>query len=601
MALVNKTIKIDLWQKMLERITVVQREILGRSLTFQLYSGALPVNLSGCSVTFYAEKQDGTIVFNACTIVTAASGICVYTFTEQTIIVAGNLTCQLVIVGASADKLRTQEFTVEVQASSDYTSSVESTSEFTALDVALALVSDHEGRLAAAEGDIDDLTTQNADVTKYGADKTGVENSTAAFIAAVNAIKSAEYTEDVPTARVTRQLYIPGGIYKITAKISVPSYIHIKGDGRHITFLDSYITNGDPVLEIVEPAGNLQFYNTIEGFTISGRAQNCQGIKMTECARWIIRDVLINLTNYEGLYLYQSYLGDISGLFLRGCGDDTHDSMVLDGPDAPNGCHAITVMGGEMAGGHRNGVYLKYGASVSFFGTTIEGFTGGAGIVNNGGYSLTVHGCYFELNLEDIVETGNTFSSNYTGNYFAVLTSGGRGHLGLYDAQGVKIEGNYFETGASVKVFDSTVSGTDGTMTSGSIKNNLSQTYPVAISASLLGRTVNGNIIETFDGGFFNLSYGQQYFKSNMKFAELVTFEKAVTFGVALTLAQGFEPQGGIQNISNTGLSFTSSFATPEGAITAAPGSLHTNGDGGHLYMKKTGAGNTGWVEITIP
>jgi hypothetical protein len=153
MALVNKTIKIDLWQKMRERITVVQREILGRSLTFQLCSGALPVNLTGCSVTFYAEKPDGSIVFNSCTIVTAASGICSYTFSEQTIVAAGDLTCQLVIIDSSANELRTQEFTIEVQASSDYTTSVESTSEYSTLQGMIGDINTHETRLDTAESD----------------------------------------------------------------------------------------------------------------------------------------------------------------------------------------------------------------------------------------------------------------------------------------------------------------------------------------------------------------------------------------------------------------------------------------------------------------
>ena len=145
MALVSKTLKIDLWQKMRERITVVRREILGRSLTFQLYSGSLPVNLTGCTVTFYAIKPDGTIVFNACSLVTAASGICSYTFTEQTILLAGDLTCQLLIVDGSSNELRTQEFTIEVQASSDFTTSAESSSEYNTFSAALASIMNKAG------------------------------------------------------------------------------------------------------------------------------------------------------------------------------------------------------------------------------------------------------------------------------------------------------------------------------------------------------------------------------------------------------------------------------------------------------------------------
>ena len=44
---------------------------------------------------------------------------------------------------------------------------------------------------------------------------------------------------------------------------------------------------------------------------------------------------------------------------------------------------------------------------------------------------------------------------------------------------------------------------------------------------------------------------------------------------------------------------WTSGAGTPEGAITAAVGSLYTRTDGGAgttLYVKETGTGSTGWV-----
>lgn len=437
--------------------------------------------------------------------------------------------------------------------------------------------------LRAKIDEIDSQLAEKANVIRYGADNTGVADSTDAFIAAINAIKTLEYTENIPSQRVTKMLYIPGGVYKISAKITVPSYIHIKGDGRHVTFLDSYITNGDPVFEIINSGSNLQFYNTLEGFTINGRSQNCIGIKMSKVARWIVRDVLINLTNHEGIYLYQSYLGDISSLFLRGCGDSAHDSMVLDGPDAPNGCHAITITGGELAGGHRNGLCLKYGASVSLFGTTIEGFRYGAGIINENSYSLNVQGCYFELNKEHIVETGTTFSSNYCGNYFAVLADGGRGHIGITHSLGAKIEGNYFETPSSVKIFDATNDDSVRIYHS-SIRNNLSQSYPLNVSTSLLDylQRQNGNIFETFNGAFDVNIYGQIKHQNDVRFAAKL------------------KPEGGIHDISGWGVSITAGAISPEGNVTANPGSLYIMVDGGRIFVKKAGTDNTGWSEITV-
>lgn len=148
----NRTIKVDVWSKIRERITVVQREILGRSLTFQLYSGATPINLTGGTVTLYAILPDNmTEIFNACTLTTPASGICTYTFTEATLLQAGDLRCWLIYVDSSANELRTQEFAIEVQASPDFTSSVEGTSEYNAFSTALSTYSGIDARVADIE------------------------------------------------------------------------------------------------------------------------------------------------------------------------------------------------------------------------------------------------------------------------------------------------------------------------------------------------------------------------------------------------------------------------------------------------------------------
>ena len=51
--------------------------------------------------------------------------------------------------------------------------------------------------------------------------------------------------------------------------------------------------------------------------------------------------------------------------------------------------------------------------------------------------------------------------------------------------------------------------------------------------------------------------------------------------------------------VSNTAATISSGTGTPEGAVTAPIGSLFTRTDGGAattLYVKETGAGNTGWV-----
>lgn len=51
------------------------------------------------------------------------------------------------------------------------------------------------------------------------------------------------------------------------------------------------------------------------------------------------------------------------------------------------------------------------------------------------------------------------------------------------------------------------------------------------------------------------------------------------------------------QGASTTTISVLAGTATPEGVVTARPGSTYHD-RGGDIYLKKTGTGNTGWKKI---
>lgn len=167
--MIIKQLHVDLWQKILQPITVVQHEAEGRRLAITLTGGGLPVNLTGCDVIFYAQKPDENILFNNCVIVDEAAGQVEYTITEQTVVLAGTLKCWIVVI-KDGKTIRSQEFHITVQESPDFTGAVESTSEFTDLEVALATIAGFDARLTAAEGDIDDL---QSDVTTLEAERSG--------------------------------------------------------------------------------------------------------------------------------------------------------------------------------------------------------------------------------------------------------------------------------------------------------------------------------------------------------------------------------------------------------------------------------------------
>ncbi len=135
--MINKSLTLDFWEKHIRQIEVNQHEKDGRTFAIQCTTGSLPINLSGAAVTFYAQKPDGEVLYNACTITDAATGRITYTMTEQTCAVAGTLKCWIEIIKAGAT-LRSFEFAVLVRAALDESEAIESTSEFTALETALA-------------------------------------------------------------------------------------------------------------------------------------------------------------------------------------------------------------------------------------------------------------------------------------------------------------------------------------------------------------------------------------------------------------------------------------------------------------------------------
>jgi hypothetical protein len=63
------------------------------------------------------------------------------------------------------------------------------------------------------------------------------------------------------------------------------------------------------------------------------------------------------------------------------------------------------------------------------------------------------------------------------------------------------------------------------------------------------------------------------------------------------TTAAGVNVTGALS--LNGGISWSSGAGSPEGVVTAPPGSLYSNTSGGlltTLYFKETGTGNTGWI-----
>ena len=151
-----KTVRLDMMKRYLEPINTVQYEVDSRILDIYMTAANAPVNVEAASVVFYAVKPDGTILFNACDIIDAAAGHVQYTVTQQTCAAAGELRCWLLIVKDDSE-LRSMEFAVTVHPSDDDSEAIESTSEFSALQAALSIVSGYDARITAVEEAVEEF------------------------------------------------------------------------------------------------------------------------------------------------------------------------------------------------------------------------------------------------------------------------------------------------------------------------------------------------------------------------------------------------------------------------------------------------------------
>lgn len=418
---------------------------------------------------------------------------------------------------------------------------------------------------------------------------TGETSDTPRIIRALATIETPEYTEAIPAQGAYGSLFFPAGRYTITAKIPVRSYIRIHGAGRHATIFDSFITNGDPVFEVKASIDAQQFYVTLESFTINGRYQDCQGIAIIRTSRWILRDVMIDSTLREGLYLYRCFLGEIYSPLVRACGSIGYYAVVMTGTSSVSGgAHAITWIGGEINGGTgtQHAVLMEFGNNTGFVGTTIEGFRDGRGITVVNANAFYVHGCYFELNKEDIVEIGATLGNSYRDNIHALLADGARGIIGITNAQGLTISGGYMQGNASiVKVFDATLD-SSGKLHMSTIEPLYCTAFPITISASLLASAKNtGTRITTYNANNQLRVYGDHQFN------DLIDFTAEIS------------PRAGLNNIGGfTRSKLTASDGSPEGVIVADIGSICLNGNdtanrSTAVYLKANGVNNnTGWL-----
>ena len=132
-------ITLNVWNAENVRVKANQREVNSRFLEVQFIDKNEPLDLEDKQVFFLAKRPDGDIIFDCCEIINEETGKINLALTSQMSAVAGIMKdFEFDIISQDLSKLKVKGLILEIERCTDFDSETESTSEFTALEEAMA-------------------------------------------------------------------------------------------------------------------------------------------------------------------------------------------------------------------------------------------------------------------------------------------------------------------------------------------------------------------------------------------------------------------------------------------------------------------------------
>lgn len=133
---VEHRIKLDLMKAGLQGQVIVKKaDSDSRKINIFLSSAAGPYNMKDItSAILRAEKPDGKVMFNSCTV---CEDRLEYIITTQTIAATGTVTCEITLMSSTGQVLVTPQFEIIVADIIYSDTEIESTNEYTALEEAI--------------------------------------------------------------------------------------------------------------------------------------------------------------------------------------------------------------------------------------------------------------------------------------------------------------------------------------------------------------------------------------------------------------------------------------------------------------------------------
>lgn len=416
----KRDIYLDIDDKLNEHIKSVELDSNSRVWHFHLMVDYEPLDLTGKSVHFRAEKPDKTNVLNDCKIVDAEKGVVEVKLTRQVNAIPGHVRCLLKIIGDEGFVLKTKTFVVDVSKTlSD--DAVVSSDEFGALEVALGKVQDIDNRFAQTNAQLSENDAKIVFLEKmklkhvYRAKALGgdVDN----HIAIANAIRN------------DKCVYFPAGEYEIEDEILIENIdgIVITGDSdvrlvkrqatkklfifKHcndVTFSDIhfYEKNRD-ITSLIENSQAINFNIGCSGLKVNG----CTFKNFADCCI-VDRTQSVNKVDYELTTSVKNSKSIISSCLFENC---IHAYLTKSGGGKniiySDNIHTECIAGIKIDGE----VYNVDGTS-----TTYEDFTGNVVVNGNIFYKSklvdwNIYSCVeVEEKSKNALITSNLFIENNT-------------------------------------------------------------------------------------------------------------------------------------------------------------------------------------------
>lgn len=212
------------------------------------------------------------------------------------------------------------------------------------------------------------------DVRRYGADPTGVSDSTAAIQAAVDAAYAGG-----------PEVAIPPGTFLVTSISKQWSggstTVNIRGAGKMATVLQKTGAGTDPVFNFSSDGVNILTYSDISDLKIVGSAKGHDGVRLTNCARLSLRNLRI-----ESCDVGVSNLGSIL-VAVYDCNLNGNNIGYKCRKSGAIYANLVNFYNGTMSGNSSFGVDLGEAVGVNFYGTEIA-LNGTSGNTATGGVIL---------------------------------------------------------------------------------------------------------------------------------------------------------------------------------------------------------------------